>query len=109
MFKSCFNAYILANLKYCDPCGCPSSLIWVYRIVLFAVPKRERVNIAWGTEGRSAPCICSTKPSLHEALKMHNDALQLHDMHVVFSSCASSFIHFSISATVSNETDMIPF
>ena len=49
------------------------------------------------------------KPNLHEALKMHNDALQPYGMHAVFRCCASSFMYFTISANVCNKTDMIPF
>ena len=41
--------------------------------------------------------------------KMHNAALQPYGMHVVFTCCAWSCIHFSISANRINKTDMIPF
>ena len=49
------------------------------------------------------------KSNLHEALKVHNAAPQPYGMHIMFTCCAWSLTHFSISANVSNETAMIPF
>ena len=53
--------------------------------------------------------VSTIKPSLQEALKMHDAALQLYGTHVVFTCCTRSFIHFSISANVRNKTDMLSF
>ena len=40
---------------------------------------------------------------------MRNAAPQPYGMHVVFTCCAWSFMHFNISTNVSTETDMLPF
>ena len=63
---------------------------------------QKAMHLGWGP----AP-LPALKLSLQDSLTMHNAALQPCDMHVAFTCCAKSFMHFNILTNVCNEKDIL--